>query len=71
MEQLRSEFNGSKWSRTTHHPPLLGRIEVEGGRSFKDAKLWPGGVREWDWTETSPRGSACRWRLSRSFVIPI
>ena len=29
-----------------------GRIEVEGGRSFKDAKLWPGGVREWNWKET-------------------
>ena len=29
-----------------------GRIEVEGQRSFKDAKLFPGGAREWDWTET-------------------
>ncbi len=28
-----------------------GRIVVE-GRTFKDAKLWPGGAREWDWTET-------------------
>jgi hypothetical protein len=33
----------------------LGRIEVEGGRTFKDAKLWPGGVREWDWNETGAR----------------
>ena len=32
-----------------------GRIEVEGGRSFKDAKLWPGGGRAWDWTETGTR----------------
>jgi hypothetical protein len=32
-----------------------GRIEVEGGRTFKDAKLWPGGVREWDWNETGTR----------------
>ena len=32
-----------------------GRIEVEGGRTFKDAKLWPGGVREWDWKETGTR----------------
>jgi hypothetical protein len=32
-----------------------GRIEVEGGRSFKDAKLWPGGGREWDWKETGTR----------------
>jgi hypothetical protein len=29
-----------------------GRIEVEGERSFKDAKLYPGGSREWDWRET-------------------
>jgi len=32
-----------------------GRIEVEDGRTFKDAKLWPGGVREWDWNETGTR----------------
>jgi hypothetical protein len=29
-----------------------GNIEVEGGRSYKDAKLFPGGSREWDWRET-------------------
>ena len=29
-----------------------GRLEVEGGRRFKDAKLFPGGAREWDWRET-------------------
>jgi hypothetical protein len=30
-----------------------GRIEVEGRDSpFKDAKLYPGGAREWDWGET-------------------
>ena len=29
-----------------------GRIELEDGRAFKDAKLWPGGGREWDWNET-------------------
>jgi hypothetical protein len=32
-----------------------GRIEVAGGPSFKDAKLWPGGVRKWDWKETGTR----------------
>ncbi|MFQ5891007.1 MAG: Mth938-like domain-containing protein [Gemmatimonadota bacterium] len=32
-----------------------GRIDVEGGRSFKDAKLFPGGAREWDWRETGTR----------------
>jgi hypothetical protein len=30
-----------------------GRLEVEGwDGQFKDAKLFPGGVREWDWRET-------------------
>ena len=28
------------------------RLEIEGGRRFKDAKLFPGGSREWDWSET-------------------
>src|SRR5919112_5233245 len=30
-----------------------GRLEVEGqDGTFKDAKLYPGGAREWDWNET-------------------
>lgn len=29
-----------------------GRIKIEGYGVFKDAKLFPGGVREWDWSET-------------------
>ncbi len=29
-----------------------GHLEVEDGRSFKDAKLFPGGAREWNWAET-------------------
>jgi hypothetical protein len=28
-----------------------GRLEVEGS-TFKDAKLFPGGARAWDWNET-------------------
>jgi hypothetical protein len=28
-----------------------GHIDVD-GRAFKDAKLWPGGARAWDWRET-------------------
>ncbi len=31
---------------------LWGRVEVEGHPPFKDAKLFPGGCREWDWRET-------------------
>ena len=30
-----------------------GHMEVEGLRSGKDFKLYPGGGREWDWTETN------------------
>jgi hypothetical protein len=29
-----------------------GKIEVEGAGTFRDAKLFPGGAREWDWEET-------------------
>lgn len=34
-----------------------GRIEVEGGLRFRDAKLYPGGSREWDWSETGTHHS--------------
>jgi hypothetical protein len=43
---------------TTQSSPRIthlswGRLEVEGrDAAFKDAKLWPGGGREWDWNET-------------------
>lgn len=29
-----------------------GRIQTDDGRVYKDAKLWPGGGREWNWGET-------------------
>ena len=29
-----------------------GKIQVEGVGTFRDAKLYPGGAREWDWRET-------------------
>ena len=33
-----------------------GTLEVEGNiKPFKDAKLYPGGSREWDWNETGTR----------------
>jgi len=33
-----------------------GRVEVEDGEdSFKDLKLFPGGLRAWDWNETGTR----------------
>ena len=37
---------------------IWGMIEVEGEeKSFKDAKLFPNGRREWDWTETGTHHS--------------
>ena len=34
-------------------PITWGRLEVEGmDEAFKDAKLFPGGARAWDWNET-------------------
>jgi len=32
-----------------------GRLEVDGYPVFKDAKIFPGGAREWDWSETGTR----------------
>jgi len=32
-----------------------GEMEVEGLPAMKDAKLWPGGGREWDWNESGTR----------------
>lgn len=32
-----------------------GRIDVEGGHQFRDAKLFPDGARQWDWRETGTR----------------
>lgn len=31
-----------------------GRLEID-GKVYKDAKLYPGGVREWNWNETGTR----------------
>jgi len=33
-----------------------GKLEVEDSKvTYKDAKLWPGGSREWDWNETGTK----------------
>ena len=43
-------------SATSPSPRIVGlswgRIEVEGLGPGQDFKLWPGGGRQWDWTET-------------------
>ena len=43
--------------QTTARSPYIsrvswGRLEVEGHPPFKDAKVYPGGARKWDWQET-------------------
>ncbi len=32
-----------------------GRVSIEGYGTVKDAKLYPGGARAWDWRETGTR----------------
>ncbi len=32
-----------------------GQVEVEGYAPFRDAKVYPGGAREWNWNETGTR----------------
>lgn len=48
-------------SRTVTSPRVThlswGHLEIQGGESFKDVKLFPGGAREWDWRETGTRHS--------------
>lgn len=44
----------------TAAPPRIDRfswgvIETDDGQRFRDAKLYPGGAREWDWRETGTR----------------
>jgi len=47
-------------NRSSAEPPRIeriewGRIELADGQRFRDAKLYPGGGREWDWNETGTR----------------
>jgi hypothetical protein len=34
-----------------------GKVSLEDGTTFKDAKLFPGGSRKWDWNETGTHHS--------------
>src|SRR4051812_34443233 len=53
----RDRRKGSMMEQEASSPRIVrlswGRLEVEGeAGSFKDAKLFPGGAREWNWNET-------------------
>ena len=34
-----------------------GKIEIDNSQMFKDVKLYPGGCRAWNWTETGTKHS--------------
>jgi hypothetical protein len=55
-ERSQSQGSAAATERKTRSPRITmvdwGRIEVEGVGTFRDAKLFPGGAREWDWNET-------------------
>ena len=48
-----SDKNAPKSPRITHLS--WGRLETDAGGRYKDAKLFPGGGRAWDWNETGTR----------------
>ncbi|MGH7291363.1 MAG: hypothetical protein ACREJT_09140, partial [Myxococcota bacterium] len=55
----RLRYRRSMAGRKSQAPQIVecrwGVIRVAGGGTFKDAKLYPGGAREWDWNETRTR----------------
>jgi len=52
-EPLKSLSAAKSRNRSPHITALAwGRIEIEGVGAFRDAKVFPGGAREWDWNET-------------------
>lgn len=54
MSGDRTDRPGGRSPRVTHLS--WGRLEVEDRKEpYKDAKLWPGGSRSWDWAETGTR----------------
>src|SRR5215472_15050430 len=52
-------MRGQQMDQRKRSPRIIeiswGHIEVEDLGSGKDVKLYPGGGREWDWTETGTR----------------
>lgn len=55
-QRSQSQSSAAKAESNRRSPRIAsvawGRIEVEGVGTFKDAKVFPGGAREWDWNET-------------------
>ena len=51
-----AQHSRSGAERAAASPPITalawGRIEVESFGAFRDAKVFPGGAREWNWNET-------------------
>lgn len=51
--ELKGRFNDDQSPAVTLFK--WGRIELAGGRKFKDVRLFPGGAEEWDWNEHGTR----------------
>jgi len=57
LQRRRGRFSSPSSLVGVTPSPRIGRhgwgfVEVEGLGRFRDAKLWPGGGRAWDWNET-------------------
>jgi hypothetical protein len=50
LKSLSTAEGGNRSPRVT--ALAWGRIEIEGVGAFRDAKVFPGGAREWDWNDT-------------------
>lgn len=48
---------GTKKESPKIHSIEWGKVITEDGNTYKDAKLFPGGSREWDWNETGTHHS--------------
>jgi hypothetical protein len=46
-----------------------GRLKVAGLGAFKDAKLYPGGARAWDWREPGGLGAPALGDSIRSVIL--
>ena len=54
MPEALKSLSANEHERRSPRVTMLawGRIEIEGVGKFRDAKVFPGGAREWDWNET-------------------
>ena len=55
----KTDTSGDDMKQTPASPRIVdhswGHIEIADGSTYRDAKLYPGGAREWNWAETGTR----------------